>query len=360
MSETFDSSLLLSPVQLGPYRLGNRVVMAPMTRNRAGPGDAPYALNAEYYAQRAGAGLIVTEATQVSPQGKAYPGTPGIYSAAQVAGWQGVTEAVHQRGGRIFLQLWHVGRISHPLTQPDGAVPVAPSAIRPEGTIPTARGPQPMVTPRALATAEIPGIVAQFRHGAECAKEAGCDGVEIHAANGYLIDQFLRDGANRRDDAYGGSVENRARLLLEIVAAVGAVWGAERVGVRLSPLHVFNSMSDSDPAEVFGYVATALGRCGLAYLHVVENGPGTLDWRALKRRFGGTYIANGGYDFAKAEAAIAAGRADLVSFANLYLANPDLVERFRRGAALNAPVRATYYGGDHRGYTDYPILPTET
>jgi N-ethylmaleimide reductase len=350
------SSKLLSPVQLGPYSLPNRVVMAPMTRSRAGADDVPHAVNAEYYAQRAGAGLIVTEGSQVSPQGKGYSGTPGIYSAAQVAGWRLTTEAVHARGGRIFLQLWHVGRISHPSVQPGGALPVAPSAIQPGGTIRTNAGMEPFPTPRALATEEIPDVVAQFRHGAECAKEAGFDGVEIHGANGYLIDQFLRDGTNRRTDAYGGSVENRARLLLEITAAASAVFGASRTGVRLSPLHVFNSMSDTNPAAIFGYAAEALGRLGIAYLHIVESGPGTLDWLALRQRFGGTYITNGGYDFAKAEAAIAEGRADLVSFAALYLANPDLAARFGRGAGFNPPDRATFYGGDHRGYTDYPFL----
>lgn len=348
---------LFTPWQLGPWSLANRLVMAPMTRNRADAQDVPHALNAEYYAQRAGAGLIITEGAQVSPQGKGYPRTPGIYNAAQVAGWRQVTAAVHARGGRIFIQLWHVGRISHPSTQIEGALPVAPSALRPEGAILTATGQQPFVTPHALTLEEIPGVVAQFRRAAQCAAEAGFDGVEIHGANGYLIDQFLRDGSNHRTDAYGGTVENRTRFLLEVTAAVRAVFDADRIGVRLSPLHVFNSMSDSDPTQTFTHVAKALSPLGLAYLHIVETGPSRLDWLLLRRAFAGTFIANGGYDQAKAEMAVAAGRADLVSFANLYLANPDLVERFRQGALLNKPDRTTFYGGDSRGYTDYPTLP---
>jgi len=347
---------LFRPVTIGKLALPNRIVMAPMTRNRADERDAPHALNAQYYRQRASAGLIVTEASQVSPQGKGYPRTPGIYSAEQVAGWRQVTDAVHDAGGRIFLQLWHVGRISHPSTQPDGALPVAPSAIAADGTIPTATGLQPFVTPRALATAEIPGVVEQFRHGALHALTAGFDGVEIHGANGYLVDQFLRDGTNRRTDAYGGPVENRARFLREVVEAVSAVWGAPRVGVRLSPTGAFNSMSDSDPARTFGHAAELLGRYGLAYLHVVEGGDESFDWAELKRRFKGPYIAAGGYDRARAVAVLAAGRADLVSFATPYISNPDLVERFRLDAPLTPPDRETFYGGDARGYVDYPTI----
>jgi N-ethylmaleimide reductase len=350
---------LLQPARIGGLSLPNRIVMAPMTRNRADEHDAPHALNVEYYRQRAGAGLIITEASQVSPQGKGYPRTPGIYSAEQVAGWRQVTDAVHAAGGRIFLQLWHVGRISHPSTQPDGALPVAPSAIAAEGTIPTESGPQPFVVPRALKTAEIPGIVAQFRRGTLNARAAGFDGVEIHGANGYLVDQFLRDGTNRRTDLYGGSIENRTRFLREAVEAVIDAWGAAgRVGVRLSPLGNFNSMSDSDPQRTFGHAAEALRRYGLAYLHVVEGGhesaEGSFDWADLKRRFGGPYMANGGYDSNRAEAVLAEGRADLVSFATPYIANPDLAERFRRGLPLAESDRATFYGGDDRGYTDYP------
>jgi N-ethylmaleimide reductase len=352
---------LFTPVQLGGQALPNRIVMAPMTRNRAGPGNVPGALAADYYAQRASAGLIVTEATQVSPQGVGYPGTPGIHSEAQVAGWRRVTDAVHAAGGRIFLQLWHVGRISHPSLQPGGVLPVAPSAIAPQGDAFTATGPQPFVTPRALETAEIPGIVAQFENGARHALAAGFDGVEIHAANGYLIDQFLRDGINQRTDRYGGSLANRARFLLEVTAAVVGVWGAERVGVRLSPQSDFNSMSDSDPRATFGHAALALSHFGLAYLHVVEPA-GALPEGArplvpdLKEAFGGPLMVNGGYTRALAEAVLARGEADLVSFGSSFLANPDLPLRLARNAPLNTPDPATFYGGTERGYTDYPAL----
>ena len=352
---------LLTPVALGPITLKNRVVMAPLTRNRAGPGNVPQTLNVDYYAQRASAGLIITEATQVAPEGVGYPHTPGIHSEAQVAGWRRVTDAVHAQGGRIFLQLWHVGRISHPSLQPNGQLPVAPSALKPDGEVFTYDGPQPFVTPRALETDEIPGVVEQFVQGAENALAAGFDGVEVHAANGYLLDQFLRDGTNQRSDAYGGAVENRARLTLEVVEAVTKVWGADRVGVRISPTGSFNSMSDSDPAATFGYVAEQLAPLGLAYLHVVEDFPGTVaaapfDWAALREAFGGLYLANGGYDRDKAMTAVESGHAGLVSFGQLYIANPDLVERFAQHAPLNAPDATQFYGGDHRGYTDYPSL----
>jgi N-ethylmaleimide reductase len=353
---------LLTPVRIGRYQLENRVVMAPLTRNRAGDGNVPRAMAVEYYVQRASAGLIVTEATQVSPQGVGYPGTPGIHTAEQVEGWRRVTDAVHAEGGRIFLQLWHVGRISHPSLQPDGVLPVAPSAIRPEGQAFTASGLQPFVTPRALEADEIPGIVESFRIGAANALAAGFDGVEIHAANGYLIDQFLRDGSNTRTDGYGGPVENRARFLFEVLDAVVGVCGAERVGVRLSPVNGFNSMRDSDPDATFGYVARRLSRYGLAYLHVVEtdasnpDAPQTYDRDALRAAYPGVYIANGGYDRAHADQAIASGKASLVSFGAPYVANPDLVERFALGAPLNRPDPSTFYGGDERGYIDYPFL----
>jgi len=351
---------LFQPLTLGELRLPNRIVMAPMTRNRADDADAPHGLNTEYYRQRAGAGLIITEASQVSPQGKGYPRTPGIYSDKQIAGWRKVTDAVHSAGGRIFLQLWHVGRISHPTLQSDGALPVAPSAIAADGQAHTDGGPRAFVVPRALETAEIPAVVEQFRRGAENAKAAGFDGVEIHGANGYLVDQFLRDGTNRRTDTYGGSIENRVRFLREVVEAVASVWGAGRVGVRLSPLGNFNSMSDSNPAATFGHAAEVLSRHGLAYLHVVEggheSGEGQFDWAELRRRFGGIYMANGSYDHESAAAVLAGGRADLVSFATPYIANPDLAERFRLGAPLAQSDRATHYGGDARGYTDYPAL----
>jgi N-ethylmaleimide reductase len=316
----------------------------------------------EYYRQRASAGLIISEATQISPQGVGYPGTPGIHSEAQVDGWRKVTDAVHRKGGRIFLQLWHVGRISHPSLQPDGERPVAPSAIRPDGQAFTPEGPKPFVEPRALASEEIPGIVEQYRTAALNARVAGFDGVEVHAANGYLLDQFLRDGSNRRDDAYGGSLENRARLLFEVTEAVSAVWGADRVGLRLSPINSFNSMFDSDPDRTFGYVAARLRGRGFAYLHVVENdfAASTLhrsfDRKGLRRAFDGLYMANGGYDRDRALEALTSGHADLVSFGVAYLANPDLADRFAKGAPLNIPDQATFYGGTERGYIDYPTL----
>ena len=352
---------LFSPFRLGPLALPNRVVMAPMTRNRAGPGNTPTALNAAYYAQRAGAGLIVSEAAQVSPQGQGYPGTPGIHSAEQIAGWKLVTEAVHAAEGRILLQLWHVGRISHPSLQPDGALPVAPSAIAPAGQAWTLDGMKPYVTPRALETAEISGIVEQFRQGAANAKAAGFDGVEVHAAHGYLLDQFLRDSTNRRSDAYGGSADKRARLLVEVMEAVAAVWGPERVGVHLSPTNLpFNDISDSDPAGTFSTAVRALDRLGLGYLHLVEPGPvgpgPRLDAAFFRPLWRSALIANKAYDLPRANAVLRSDAADLVSFATLFIANPDLPERFRRGAAFNAADRKTFYGGGATGYTDYPTL----
>ncbi len=365
---------IFSPFRLGPLALPNRIVMAPMTRNRAGAGNAPTALNATYYAQRAGAGLIVAEASQVSPQGLGYPGTPGIHSAEQVAGWRLVTDAVHRAGGRIFLQLWHVGRISHPSLQPGGALPVAPSAIAPAGQAWTLDGMKPYVTPRALETAELPRIVAQYRAGAENAKAAGFDGVEVHAAHGFLLDQFLRDSTNKRTDVYGGSAANRARLLIEVMEAVSGVWGTDRVGVHLSPTNLaFNDISDSDPAATFSTVVRALDRLGLGYLHLVEPGPTDPDASSPASR-GGTseglrldaaffrplwqsaLIANKAYDLSRANAVLRNGAADLVSFATLYIANPDLPERLRSGAPFNAADRKTFYGGADEGYIDYPAL----
>lgn len=353
------SLTLLTPAPLGPYTLSNRIVMAPMTRNRAGEGQVPTETMATYYRQRASAGLILTEATQVSPQGVGYPNTPGIHSDEQVEGWKRVTAAVHEKGGRIFLQLWHVGRISHPSLQPEGALPVAPSAIAPEGKVFTYEGLKDFVTPRALELDEIPGVVRQFEEGARRALEAGFDGVEIHGANGYLIDQFLRDGSNQRTDAYGGSVENRARLLLEVTEAVVKVWGADRVGVRLSPLNPFNSMSDSNPEATFGYAAEQLGKLGIGYLHAVLGAypPESREHRMaqlLRDEFKGTLMINGGFTRETGDAAVASGLADFVSFGALFLANPDLPERFAENAPLNEPDRATFYGGDHRGYIDYP------
>ena len=352
---------LFTPLTLGAYDLKNRIVMAPLTRCRAGADNVPQALNADYYAQRASVGLIVSEATQVAPEGVGYPATPGIHSADQVAGWKRVTEAVHDRDGLIFLQLWHVGRISHPSFQPNGALPVAPSAIRPEGEVSTLDGRQPFVTPRALETVEIAGVVAQYRQAAENAREAGFDGVEVQAANGYLLDQFLRDGSNWRDDRYGGSIENRARLLMEVLETVTQVWGGDKVGLRLSPGNAFNSMVDSAPDATFGYVVDAINRFGLAYLHVVEFGAGEVfDAHLLRAAFHGPYMANGGYDHDNAATAIASGAADAIAFGQLIIANPDLAARFESGADLNDPDPATFYGGDAAGYTDYPFLDNHT
>jgi N-ethylmaleimide reductase len=354
---------IFSPFELGPLPLPNRIVMAPMTRNRAGPGNVPGPLNATYYAQRASAGLIVSEATQVSPQGVGYPATPGIHSAAQIAGWKGVTEAVHAAGGRIFLQLWHVGRISHPSLQPDGALPVAPSAIAPAGQAMTRDGLKPFVKPRALETAEIAGIVEDYRRGARNARTAGFDGVELHGANGYLIDQFLRDRTNRRTDRYGGSAVNRARFLVEVTEAIVGEWGADRVGVRLSPTNPFNDMADTDPAATFTAAAGELNRFGLAYLHVVEPVAGDPvsageipDIGFFRRLWRGALMGNKGYDLARANAVLRAGLADLISFAALFLANPDLPARLRRGGPFNPPDRKTFYGGTAAGYTDYPAI----
>lgn len=330
--------------------------MAPLTRSRAGEGDVPTSTVAEYYRQRATAGLIISEGSQISAQGKGYLGTPGIFTEAQIAGWKQVTNAVHAEGGVMFLQLWHVGRLSHSLVQPNAALPVAPSAIKADGEIFTYEGLKSYETPRALELDEIPGIVADFRQAAENAKLAGFDGVEIHGANGYLIDQFLRDGTNTRTDAYGGSVENRIRFIKEIVEAVIPVFGADRVGVRLSPNFNIFSISDSNPQATFGHAVDVLSLYGLAYLHVVELGEGQFDFVDLKSRFGGTYIANGGYDAERAATAVHTGKVDLVSFGTHFLANPDLVERFKRGAALNEADPSTFYQGEERGYTDYPTL----
>jgi len=353
---------LFSAVRIGDCDLPNRIVMAPLTRNRAGQGGVPQTLNVTYYAQRASAGLIITEATQISPQGVGYPNTPGIHTRAQIEGWQQVTRAVHDKGGHIFLQLWHVGRISHPSLQPEQALPVAPSAVKPDGDAFTYTGLQPFVTPRALSLEEIPAIVEDYRKAAANAMQAGFDGVEIHAANGYLIDQFLRDGSNRRDDQYGGSVENRCRFLLQVTQAVVEAAGARRTGIRVSPVNPFNSMSDSNPQALFNAVAAALRPFGLAYLHAVEgaihsdSGVPAFDIQAMRRLFGGPYIANGGYTRERAIQAVSDGAADLVSFGELFLANPDLPERLKANAPLNTPDPATFYGGGAAGYTDYPAL----
>ncbi|MFZ5533088.1 MAG: alkene reductase [Pseudomonadota bacterium] len=352
---------LFEPVQIGDLSLPNRIVMAPLTRSRAQPDNTPGELAARYYAQRASAGLIVSEGVVISRQGVGYPNVPGLYTDEHVRAWQPITEAVHAAGGRIFAQIWHVGRISLPEYQPDGALPVAPSAVCPKGHAFTWTGPKPFVTPRALDIAEIPLIVAQYRDAAARALQAGFDGVEIHGANGYLIDQFLRDGTNRRTDAYGGSIENRLRFLTEVVEAVIEAVPAQRVGVRISPASTVNDMSDSDPQALFNAVAERLSRYALAYLHAVEwapneDAPPDFDFQALRRRFGGSYIANGHYDRARALQARAEDRADLISFGRLYIANPDLVARLAQDAPLNTPDPATFYGGDAHGYTDYPAL----
>jgi N-ethylmaleimide reductase len=352
---------LFTSIKLGRNELRNRIVMAPLTRNRAGEGNVPQSLNVEYYEQRASAGLIITEATPISEMGHGYPATPGIHSDAQVAGWKKVVDAVHARGGKIFLQLWQVGRISHPSLLPDNALPVAPSAIKPAGQAFTYAGLQDFVTPRALATEEIPGLVDDFRVAAENALAAGFDGVEVHGANGYLLDQFLRDSTNRRTDQYGGSIANRTRLLLEVVSAVSQVWGADRVGVRISPINPFNDIRDSQPQALFNQVAESLNPFGLAYLHVVEVGmaneaPPEFDFDELRRAYHGNYMANGGYDKARGNTAIASGHADCVAYGVPFIANPDLVERFRTDAPLNPADQSTFYGGTEKGYTDYPAM----
>ena len=359
---------LFDPINLGPLTLPNRMVMAPLTRSRAEEGDVPGDLARLYYTQRASAGLIISEATQVSAQGKGYPNTPGIFTEAQVAGWRKVTDSVHAQGGRIFLQLWHVGRISHPSTQVGGVMPVGPSAIKPAGKIFTNSGTeQEFVTPRALELSEIPGIVQQYADGARNAKAAGFDGVEVHGANGYLLDQFLRDGANQRTDEYGGTVENRARLLMEVTGAVTEVWGADRVGVRLSPYSDFNDMHDSDPVATFTYVTQELREVGIVYLHVIE--PVNSDHPMampesnttpispiLRETFGRTFMVNGGYNKQTGNAAIESGGADLICYGVPFIANPDLVERYKTNAALNTPDPSSFYSGSAGGYTDYPTL----
>ena len=354
---------LFEPLRLGPLTLPNRIVMAPLTRSRAGAGDVPRPMAAEYYAQRASAGLIISEATQITQQGKGYAWTPGIETPAQVAGWRVVTEAVHAKGGRIFLQLWHVGRISHPSLQPGGGLPVAPSAVAPDVKAFTETGFQPIPAPRALETGEIHALVEDYRRAARHAIDAGFDGVEIHAANGYLIDQFLRDKTNRRTDRYGGSIENRTRFLREVSEAIVGEIGAERVGIRFSPLSPANDIADSDPEPLFSEAVRIVDALRLVYMHIVEGatmGPrdvaGGFDLQKLRRMFDGTYIANNGYDAAMAREALADGRADLIAFGRPFISNPDLVERLRTGAALAEPDRATFYGGDEHGYTDYPTI----
>ncbi len=347
---------LFDPLRLGDLELPNRVIMAPLTRSRAVGGQrVPNALMAQYYVQRASAGLILSEATAVTPQGVGYADTPGIWSDEQVAGWKQVTGAVHAAGGRIFLQLWHVGRISDPVFL-DGDLPVAPSAIAAQGNVSLVRPKRPYVTPRALETEEIAGVVAAFRHGAENARKAGFDGVEVHAANGYLIDQFLQDSTNHRTDAYGGPIENRARLLLEITDACIEVWGAGRVGVHLAPRGDAHDMGDSDPAATFGYVARELGKRGIAFLCAREALGENRLGPALKAAFGGVYIANEKMTRQSAAQVLAAGEADAVAFGQLFIANPDLPRRLHLNAELNVPRPETYYHPGAEGYVDYPAL----
>lgn len=361
---TRPEAALFEPVQVGALHLANRIVMAPLTRNRAGPGLVPGPFAATYYAQRAGAGLIIAEATQVSAQAQGYADTPGCYTDAQVQGWRKVTNAVHAKGGTIVLQLWHTGRVSHTSLQPGGAAPVGPSAIRAHTkTFLAGQGMVDVSMPRALEPGEIAAIVGDFRHAAGRALEAGFDGVEVHGAHGYLLDAFLRDGTNHRTDAYGGSVENRARLLLEVTAACAEVIGAGRVGVRLSPVSTAGDSHDSAPQELFNHVVEAINRLAPAYLHVVEGETGgardslPFDYAALHDRFDGAWMVNNGYDRAMALQAVASGQADLVSFGRRFIANPDLVARLRADAPLNGLMAAeTLYGGGAHGYTDYPTL----
>jgi len=354
---------LFSPYRMGNLTLPNRIVMAPMTRSRAVETDVQNPLAVTYYVQRASAGLIITEGSQVSPQGVGYVRTPGIHSAAQVVGWRKVTDAVHRAGGRIFIQLWHVGRVSHPDFL-DGALPVAPSALPVEGYVHTPVGKKLIPVPRALETGEISGIVGQFRWAAENARDAGFDGVEIHGANGYLLDQFLRSGSNRRTDEYGGNVGNRARLPLEVTEAVIGVWGGDRVGYRISPHGTGHSMSDAYPVETYYYLAKELYKIGLGYLHLIEPLGGRMGFvprearlgPALRRIFGKTFILNGGYDLRTGNEAIARGEADLIAYGVPFIANPDLPERFRHNARLNEANVATFYQGEAKGYTDYPSM----
>ncbi|MES2982783.1 MAG: alkene reductase [Verrucomicrobiota bacterium] len=346
---------LLEPLKAGAFELPNRVVMAPLTRCRASEGRIPNEMMAEYYEQRSGFGMILSEATSVDAMGVGYPNTPGIWSDEQVAGWKKVTERVHAKGGLILSQLWHVGRMSDPIYL-DGKLPVSSSAIAPAGHVSLVRPEKPFVTPRALTVEEIQEVVQQYRRGAENAKKAGFDGVEIHGANGYLIDQFLQDSTNHRQDEYGGSLENRMRFMLEVVDAVVSVWGADRVGMHLAPRADAHDMGDSNLTEVFTKVATELGKRKLAFLCARENfGQGPLGPK-MKAAFGGVYIANEGFSAETAREAILHGKADAVAFGKSAIANPDLVERFRTGAALNEPDPSTFYGSGPKGYLDYPTL----
>ncbi len=362
--QTRTARALFEPTEAGALKLANRIVMAPLTRNRAGPGLVPGPLAVEYYAQRATAGLIIAEATQVSAQTQGYANTPGCYTDDQVRGWKAVTDAVHAKGGTIVIQLWHTGRVSHTSFQKDGQAPVGPSAIRARTkTFVANEGLVDASAPRALELTEIPGVVDDFRYASTRAIEAGFDGVELHGAHGYLLDAFLRDGTNHRTDAYGGSIENRARLLLEVVKVCVDAIGAGRLGVRISPVSTAGDSRDSNPQALFNHVVKGLNPFGLAYVHVVEGETGgprytiPFDYPALHACFDGVWMVNNGYDRKMAIEAVASGRADLVSFGRFFIANPDLVERLRENAPLNPLMgQETFYGGGAHGYTDYPTL----
>ncbi len=355
---------LFTAIDAGAISAKNRIAMAPLTRNRADNDTGEVSdMHVDYYRQRAGAGIIITEATQISPEGKGYFQTPGIHTEGQVAAWRKVTDAVHEAGGKIVIQLWHVGRISHTKLQPNGQAPVAPSGISAGVKTFTADGFEETSDPRALDLDEMPRIVADYTHAAEMAKKAGFDGIEVHGANGYLLDQFLKTGSNTRDDAYGGSVENRVRLLLEVLEAVTGVWGKGRVGLRLSPFSPANGIDDADPQETFEYVVRKLNQFGLSYLHMVEGATGgsrELDEgesiAALRKLFDGVYMGNNCYDRALAVKAVESGDVDMVAFGVPYIANPDLAERLEKDAELNNPDQSTFYGGGREGYTDYPVM----
>jgi len=356
---------LFTPHTLGRLKLPHRIVMAPLTRSRsAQPGDIPQKMNVEYYGQRSSAALIISEATQISPQGKGYAFTPGIHSNAQVEGWKKITDEVHRKKSKIFLQLWHVGRVSHSSLQKGNALPVAPSAIAPAGQAFTYEGMLDFETPRALSLEEIPDIVDQYTQAAKNAKAAGFDGVEIHAANGYLLDQFLKDGTNKRNDRYGGSIENRLRLTLEVTKAVTDVWGGQQVGIRISPTGTFNSMSESTPTPLFESLVEALNVYKLAYLHVVENfgesNNTEFDFVSLRKKFKGAYMANGGYTAQLAEDSLNDDKSDLVAFGVPFISNPDLPQRLKTNAELNQADQSTFYGGSEKGYTDYPTLTEQS
>ncbi|MBN3761579.1 alkene reductase [Burkholderia sp. Ac-20365] len=356
-----DHGGLFSPTSIGAIPVANRIAMAPLTRSRAGMDGVQSALAVEYYRQRASAGLIVSEATNISQQARGYAFTPGIYTEPQVAAWSAVTQAVHEAGGRIVLQLWHVGRMSHVSLQKDGAAPVAPSAVQADDEVFTVDGPARPSMPRALELGEIPGIIEDYRRAASNAKAAGFDGVEVHAANCYLLEQFIRDSTNRRTDRYGGSIENRTRLAIEVIEAVAGVWNADRVGVRLSPITraVGDTPLDSDPQATYGFLAERVGKLGLAWLHCVEgqtrgkNAAGDFDFKALHASFGGKYIANNSYDRALAMEAVTSGYADMIAFGRPFIGNPDLVERLRHELPLTDAAVETYYGGGAEGYTDF-------